>query len=229
MKAIPWWAAAAAAACPVLLVGGYLLGAALQPPSYDPVRDTISELAGRGATDPWVMTAALACLGSCFALAALGLRPAGAAGRILLAGQGLATLVIAAFPQPRHGYSVVHELAVVAAAATCCTWPVFASRRQHPAPLLKQAPSFAAAALLFGLVAWYALESHGTLLGLAERCAATAPPLWLLAVVVTTWHASGRRAAGARREPAVSPEPAGHAPGWDHGHGDPGAVDRRPC
>jgi hypothetical protein len=52
--------------------------------------------------------------------------------------------------------------------------------------LLRRTPSFAAAGVSLGLAAWYALESHGALLGLAERFAAAAPPLWLFAVVVTT-------------------------------------------
>lgn len=193
MKAIPWWTVAVASACPVLLIGGFLVATAVQPASYNPVRDTISELAGWGATDSWVMTSALAGVGLCYLLVALGLQPARGAGRVLLAGGGVATLLIAVFRQPRHGYSLAHELAVIATVATCCTWPVFASRRRHPALLLTRAPSFAAAGVSLGLGAWYALESGGALLGLAERCAAAAPPLWLLAVVVTTRRALSHR------------------------------------
>jgi len=51
VKAIPWWAVAAASAAPVLLIGGSFVATAMQPASYNPVRDTISELAGQGATD----------------------------------------------------------------------------------------------------------------------------------------------------------------------------------
>lgn len=193
LKPVPWWAAAAAGASPVLLIGGFSVAAALQPSSYDPVRDTISELARPGATDSWVMTSALAGVGLCYLLVALGLRPAAARGRILLGCGGVATLSIAVFRQPRQGYSLAHELAVIAAAATCCTWPVFASHRRLAAPLLRRPPSFAAAGVSIGLVVWYALESHGALLGVAERCAATAPPLWMLAVVVTTRYAPAPR------------------------------------
>ena len=198
MKAIPWWGVAAAGAAPVLLVGGFFVAAALQPASYNPVRDTISELAERGATDSWVMTSALVGLALCYLLAALGLQPAGGVGRILLGVGGVATFCIAVFRLPHHGYSLAHELAVIVAGLTCCTWPVFASHRLHPSPLLTRAPSFVAAGVLLGLAAWYALESHSAVLGLAERCAAAAPPLWLLAVVVTTRYSLTR--------PAASPE-----------------------
>lgn len=177
---------AAGSAAPVLLIGGFFLATAIQPDSYDPVRDTISDLAARGATDSWVMTSALVGLGLCYLLAAFGLQPAGPAGRVLLGGAGVATLSIAVFRTPVHGYSFAHELAVIAAALTVCTWPLFGSHRTHPALLLTRAPSFTAAGVSLGLMAWYALESQGPLLGLAERCAASAPALWLLAVVVTT-------------------------------------------
>lgn len=189
VKAIPWWAVAAAGAAPVLLIGGYLLAAALQPASYDPVRDTISELAEQGATDAWLMTAALAGLGVCYLLGALGLGPARVVGRVVLAAGGVATVLIASFRQPARGYSVSHELAVIAAAVACCSWPLFASYRRHRAPLLTLAPSIAAVGVSVGLALWYTFESRGALLGLAERCAAAAPPLWLLAVVLTTRRA----------------------------------------
>jgi Protein of unknown function (DUF998) len=189
VKVIPWWAVAAASASPVLLIGGFFMAAALQPASYNPVRDTISQLAWRGATDSWVMTSALAGAGSCVLFAALGLQAAAGVGRIVLAGGGVATLSVALFRQPPHGYSLAHELAVIAAAGACCTWPVFASHRRHRAPLLTRLPSYAAAAVSLGLAAWYALESHGALLGLAERCALAGPALWLLAVVATTRRA----------------------------------------
>ena len=85
MKAIPWWAVAAAGAAPVLLIGGFFVATAIQPASYNPVRDTISELAAQGATDSWVMTSALVGVGFCYLFAAIGLQPAGPVGRVLLA------------------------------------------------------------------------------------------------------------------------------------------------
>lgn len=194
MKPIRWWAVVAASASPVLLISGYFVASALQPASYDPIRDTISQLASPGAADSWVMTSALAGVGLCVLVAALGLQPARGFGRITLASGGVATLLVAVFRQPRHGYSLAHELAVIAVAVTCCTWPVFASHRRHPAPLLTRIPSLAAAGVSLGLAAWYALEGHGALLGLAERCAVAAPALWLLAVAVTTSLTLTRRA-----------------------------------
>lgn len=186
LQAIPRWATAAGLAAPGVLIGGFIAATAVQPPTYDPVRDTISQLAAHGATDPWVMTSALIGVGLCYLLFALGLRPATRAGRILLAAGGAATILIALFRQPYRGYSLGHEFAVVATALTCCTWPAFAWQRPPTARLLGRNPCFGAAAFSVGLAGWYALESHGALLGIAERCAAAAPPLWIFAVALTS-------------------------------------------
>jgi hypothetical protein len=41
------------ATAPVLLIGGWTEAARLQPPSFDPVADTVSALAAVGASDRW--------------------------------------------------------------------------------------------------------------------------------------------------------------------------------
>jgi hypothetical protein len=189
---VPWWTVAAAGAAPPLLVVGFLAAATLQPDTYDPIRDTISSLAARGAADPWAMTAVLAAVGACYLATALGLRSARRSGRLVLAGGGVATLAIAAFPTPLHGYSRLHALAVVAASATMCAWPVLGAHRRHRVRVLRLGPNLAASAVTFGLILWFTLEISGGDLGLAERCAAVAPALWLFAV-----------AFGAHRAPAV--------------------------
>lgn len=128
---VPWWAVVAAGAAPTLLVVGFLVAAMLQPVSYDSLRDTISTLAARGAADPWVMTVAIAAVGACYLVTALGLSPARGIGRLALAGGGVATLSIAALPTPLHGYSRPHALAVIAASTTMCAWPILAADRQR--------------------------------------------------------------------------------------------------
>jgi hypothetical membrane protein len=186
---IPRWAVASAVAAPVLLVGGWTLAEARQPPGYSPVRDTISALAARGATDRWVMTSALAGLGGCYMVTALGLRPARRAGRVALLAGGVATVLVAAFPQPARGNSVSHTVAATVAFVSLAAWPVFAARPPRSAPLLTSTTSTAATVVVFGLLVWFAAEIHGGERGLAERAAAGAEALWPLAVVLTTRRA----------------------------------------
>jgi hypothetical membrane protein len=179
-----------------LLIGGWTIAQARQPPGYSPVRDTISALAARGATDRWVMTSALAGLGACHVVTALGLRPARPGGRVVLAGGGVATVLVAAFPQPAHGNSVAHTVAATAAFIALSAWPAAASRgTASPAPLLARLPSVLASGALLGLVVWFAAELHGGQRGLAERAAAGAQAMWPLAVVITTRRARSHRLA----------------------------------
>jgi hypothetical protein len=71
---------------------------------------------------------------------------------------------------------------VIAASATMCAWPVLAARGQPSAGVLRLGPNVAASAITFGLIMWFTLEINGGELGLAERCAAVAPALWLFPV-----------------------------------------------
>ncbi len=192
VKPIPWWAVVSAGTAPVLLIGGWALAEARQPPGYDPVRDTISALAAHGATDRWVMTAALFGLGACHVVTAAGLGQVRRRGRTVLAVGGGATLLVATFAQPAHGNSVAHTVAAALAFVALGAWPAFAARRRSPAPLLRRAASATATAVLLGLVVWFAAEIHGSQRGLAERAAAGAQALWPLAVVVTTRRALAR-------------------------------------
>ena len=202
---VPWWALASAGAAPVLLVGGWTIAAGRQPAGFDSVRDTISALAALGATDRWIMTTALAGVGVCYAVTAFGLRPAGRAGRALLVGGGLGTLLVAAFPQPVSGNGIGHTIAATLAFTALGAWPVFAARRHTRVPLLTRRASVAATATMFGLLLWFVLEVNGTHRGLAERSAALAEALWPLLVVVSA-RLAGRSDRNASR--VLHPGPA---------------------
>jgi hypothetical membrane protein len=186
VKRIAWWTMASAASAPVVLIGGWAVAEALQPPGYNPIRDTISALAAHGAADRWVMTAALGGLGACHIVTALGLSPANVSGRVVLATGGVATILVAAFPQPAEGNSVAHSVAATVAFTALGAWPIFAARRSTPVSVLMRSASLAAALVLLGLSAWFAADLHGGQRGLSERVASGAEALWPLAVVVVS-------------------------------------------
>ena len=50
-----------------------LAAAGLQPASYNPVRTTISVMAGQAGTDRWVMTGGIVLTGGCYLVTAAGL------------------------------------------------------------------------------------------------------------------------------------------------------------
>lgn len=168
-----WWVLVSAGSAPVLLIGGWTLAARRQPAGYDATRDTISALAGLGATDRWVMTAALVGLGVCHVVTALGLRPAATPGRIVLAAGGVATLLVAVFPVPRSGSSAAHAAAALVAFGALTLWPALA-RVPRYAPV--------ATVVLAALLAWFGFElfTDGARIGLSERVLAGAQALWPL-------------------------------------------------
>lgn len=182
---IRWWTVFSASTAPLLLAGGWTLAAARQPAGYDSVRDTISSLAARGATDRWIMTSALAGVGACYVLSGLGIKSAKPVGRVVLVGGGVATMLVAAFPQPARGNSVAHTVAATLAFTALAAWPAVGARKGSKAPLLRPRISIAATLAMFGMLIWFVLEAHGSHRGLAERAAALSEALWPFLVVAT--------------------------------------------
>ena len=191
------WGLWTAAASPVLLVGGWTWAAARQPTGFDPVRDSISALAGLGASQRWIMTCALLGVGACHVLTATALRAAPRSGRLLLGLGGAATVGVAAAPLPATGASSVHALFAAIAFIALAVWPALPLRADAPAPRtvfpLRRPVRAAVAAALTALVCWFGVElvAGGHRLGLAERVAAGAQAAWPLVTAV-----------GCRRRPA---------------------------
>lgn len=149
---------------PVALVAGFTAGAARQPASYDSLRDTISALAARGASDRWIMSAAFVLLGLCHVGTAWGLR------RPLLAVGGVCTVLLAAAPEPAHGSSGVHVLLATVALTSLAVWPGWRDRL--------------ATVGLSALLVWFFVALRvGAAVGLAERCVAVAEALWPIVAV----------------------------------------------
>jgi hypothetical membrane protein len=194
--AVPWWALTSSAVAPVALIGGWTLGAGRQPGGFDGTTETISALAGLGAADRWLMTAALVCVGICHLVTAAGLHAAAPAGRAVLGTGGAATILVAVFPLPVAGPATAHGIAAGLAFAALSVWPALAWRRRGPA-VLRPLVSCAAALVLPALVVWFGitLAAGGDRVGLAERVAAGAQACWPL---VVTW--SARREAGRAKD-----------------------------
>jgi hypothetical protein len=186
---VPWWGVVSATSAPVLLIGGWSVAAALQPNGFDPVRMTISALAGRGATDSWVMAAALTGVGACHLATAAALRPAALPGRLMLAVGGAATLTVAALPLPATGTRGTHTAAASVAFAALSLWPALATRWRHGDPrVLSPSVTVPATVGLGTATLW--LASQGPLLGLAERVAAGGQAIWPLVTVIALSHLS---------------------------------------
>jgi len=201
VRNVPWWGLVSSAAAPVLLVGGWTAAARLQPRPVDPVADTVSALAAVGAADRWVMTLTFALVGVCYIVTGIALRPAGAAGRLILAAGAAAGMLVAVNPQPAHGGSPSHALWASVGFAALAVWPAGAWRRGPEVPWgLRPAVCAGVVVVLAVLVAWFGLEvvtgaGHA---GLAERVLGLAQAVWPLMAVLSCRHPAGA--------------PIGHAP-----------------
>lgn len=188
------WALASAGVAPIALTAGFIIGASKQPAAYSSVRDTISALAERGATDRWIMTTGLAIVGVCYILTAIGITDSPPVGRWLLALGGAATIVVSALPQPTPGHVPAAGIAFVALAI----WPAVSLLPSRPI-------AFGVTALLVLLLVWFGLQLSGNWLGLTERFLAVAEALWPLALAVTLFVRRRATDLGRAQPPLAAP------------------------
>jgi len=205
MRQVPWWGVASSATPPMLLVGGWTTAARLQPRHFDSIRQSVSTLAGTGATDRWVMTLAFVVVAVCYMVTGLGLRQAASAGRIILVFGGFTGLLVAASPQPAPGgFSLAHALWSAVGLALLATWPLGARRPGPAVPwALRPAVAPVAVGVMALVLAWFVAEliAGGEQIGLAERVLGEVQALWPLLVVLSCRLSRNRNlrdAAGSR-------------------------------
>ncbi len=194
-RAMPWWGTVVSAVPPVLLAAGWTVAASRQSRPYDPVADTVSALAGIGATDRWVMTLAFALAGGCEIVTGLALWPARITGRLVLAAGGVAGIMVAWYPvHTGDGAPGSHIAWAVAGLAALALWPALASRHGQEVPwALRPEVAVWVTVILLILLAWFGLEllTSGGLAGLAERMLGEAQAAWPFAAVMSCRQPAG--------------------------------------
>ena len=204
-RTVPSWAIASAGLTPILLTGGWLVAGALQPASYNPIRETVSVMAGHAGTDRWVMTGALLLVGGCHLVTAAGLGCHPGLGPCAAdPSPGCRRIGIATSPEPVLAPPPAPRLDLV--------------RRGHyhgiagfhgppgsPQPLiLSRRGSAVVTAVFLALLCWLVIETQGgSELGMAERLTSSVQTSWPFVVAVVLWrHAAGSRRPG---EPPDAP------------------------
>lgn len=188
VRNVPWWGVISSAVGPLLLVGGWTAAARLQPPSFDPMAETVSALAAVGAPGRWVMTLTFVMVAICDIVTAVALRPARVAGRLTLVAGSVAGVLVAVNPE-HGGGSLAHAIWATIGFGGLAFWPAMAWQRGPSVPWgLRPAACGWAAAALATLTAWFGAElvTRAREVGLAERTVGVAQALWLLAVVLSS-------------------------------------------
>jgi hypothetical membrane protein len=175
------------------MIGGWLAAEALQPPSYSPVRSTISGLAGLGGTGRWIMTSALFVVGAGYFVTAAGLPGVRVPARIVLMVAGLSSIGIAVSPEPVRGSTPQHLAWTSLGAAAITIWPALTASRAPSQPLILRARGAGAVTAVFlALLAWVVFETQGgTALGLAERLVSAVQVTWPFVVALALRRAAG--------------------------------------
>ena len=209
-RTVPPWAIVSAGLTPILLTAGWLVAGTLQPASYDPIRDTVSVMAGHAGTDRWVMTGALLLVGGCHLVTAAGLGGIRVSARVLLILAGLSSIGIATSPEPIVGSTPQHLAWTSFGAVIITVWPAFAARPGSPQPLiLSRRGSAVVTAVFLALLCWLVIQTQGgSDLGMAERLTSSVQTSWPFVVAVVLWRHTART-----RRPALPGEPpeASHA------------------
>ena len=168
------------------------------------MRETISVLAGRSGTDPWVMTAALLLVGSCQMATGAGLTAVRMPARLLLILTGLSTLGIAATPEPATGPTSRHLAFAVSCVVTTAVWPVLVARRGPAQSWILGVRGCATVTVIFaGLSCWLLIAARGGAgdLGMVERLMSAAQGLFPLVVALAVRQTA--RATGDGAAPSV--------------------------
>jgi hypothetical membrane protein len=173
---------------PVLFIGGTIV-AGLAWPSYDPVRQTISELAAGDAPTRVFMTVIFVLTGLSHLVTVTFARGIGIPGRIVYLVGALASLAVAAFPLPSvAGRSAAHNTAAIVGFVLLAAWPLLGMRFRPDFPwIVRPLGSIIGTVALTAICLWFLVvwTAHSVpYVGLVERFAADAESIWP-AVVVT--------------------------------------------
>jgi hypothetical membrane protein len=135
MKPVSKVAFIAAIIGPIQSAAGWLIAGALWP-SYNPVSQTISDLAAPESPVHTVMSSFFVLGGTLTLIAGLFGRTLAMPGRVVLFITALCTYGLTIFPTPLIGYSIWHRVFAIGSFFLSAAWPVFAMRRGAGVPMV---------------------------------------------------------------------------------------------
>jgi hypothetical membrane protein len=196
MKKIGTPAFVAAIIGPIQSVSGWLIAGALWP-AYDPIRQTISDLAAPESPVNAIMSSFFVFGGILTLIASIYARTLGMPGRVALFVSAICTFGLTIFPTPLVGYSTMHRVFAISSFVLSAGWPLFAMRKRKDAPwIIRPLASITATALQAALALWFLstwTDPNATDVGVWERVVAVSQSLYV-SIVVIVIYVSQRRA-----------------------------------
>ncbi len=192
MKPIEKPAVIAAIIGPIQSVLGWVIAGSLWQ-GYDPVYQTISDLAANESPVKLIMSSFFILGGTLTLIGAVYAKTLGTPGRVALFVSGLCTYGLTIFPTPLVGHSDMHRLFAITSFVLSAGWPLFAMRRDKSAPfLVRPLASIVGTAAQAVLALWFLAvwaDPTTTNIGVWERVVTTTQSLYVSVVVLVIYIA----------------------------------------
>lgn len=182
---------------PIQSVLGWTIAGALWV-GYDPVRQTISDLAANESPVQGIMSAFFVLGGILTLIAAVYAKTLAMPGRVALFLAAICTFGLTIFPTPLIGYSIWHRIFAISSFVLSAGWHLFAMRTRKDAPwILKPPAAIIGTALQTALALWFLstwTDPNATDVGVWERIVAVSQSLYVSVVVIVIYL--GQRSKG---------------------------------
>ena len=182
---------------PIQSVLGWTIAGALWV-GYDPVKQTISDLAANESPVQGIMSAFFVLGGILTLIASVYAKTFAMPGRVALFVAAICTFGLTIFPTPLVGYSIWHRIFAISSFVLSAGWHLFAMRTRKDAPwILKPPAAIIGTALQTALALWFLstwTDPNATDVGVWERVVAVSQSLYVSVVVIVIYL--GQRSKG---------------------------------
>lgn len=196
MRAIGKPAVIAALIGPIQSVAGWVIAGALWE-SYNPVTQTISDLAANESPVKLIMSSFFVFGGILTLVVSVSARTLALPGRVALFLSAICTFGLTVFPTPLIGYSVPHRIFAISSFALSAGWPILAMRFRKDAPwIIRPTASIIGTILQVALAIWFLsswTDPATTNVGVWERVVSVSQALYASVVVLTIYSGSKRK------------------------------------
>ena len=197
MKPIGKPAFIAAIIGPIQSVLGWVIAGSLWA-GYDPVKQTISDLAANESPVNWIMSSFFVLGGVLTLIVAIEAKTFAMPGRVALFVSALCTFGLTIFPTPLIGYSIWHRIFAISSFVLSAGWHLFSLRSGNGAPgVLERSVAIVGTLLQAGLALWLLsawADPNATAVGVWERVVAVSQSLYASLVVIAVYL--GQRSKG---------------------------------
>lgn len=191
MKPIARPAFIAAIIGPIQSVLGWTIAGSLWA-GYNPVTQTISDLAANESPVKWIMSSFFVLGGTLTLIAAIYARSLAMPGRVALFVSAICTFGLTIFPTPLVGYSLMHRIFAISSFVLSAGWPILAMRVRRDAPwIIRPVASLIGTALQTALALWFLstwTDPTATTVGVWERVVAVSQALYVSVVVIVIYR-----------------------------------------